>query len=440
MEQNTQPIENNTEIRLNNGDEPNSPKLNKKIILLIIIVLIIVSAGAAYFLFFNKEDNNSLFVEDNKEVKIDKELDTDQDGFPDYMEKIIGTDENNLDTDGDTYGDFEEIKNGYNPLDNKKYTEKEWKTMKEKIKNEDDEFFGEMFGGSDKTIDDCDAFPNKLDLCESFSCKFEHPFTGEIMEKKIIGLVNGKCQYTEEMPNNGKMDCEYSESLRKAVAQYHRDLVIAESAETIVEADLENSDIKITYTIDGKEVENPLQEATTNGQCIISGYKKLQVDDKKNNTLNNKPTSQVTLDSIKFEKDSYSLGSSARAIIRISYEGGPFYGLMLLKMSRDGFSGHKGTHIYSSYVKLIDGDTTINKPVAFTYSNGVISWPSETSIYENEGKHTYEFLLFDCNSIINEFSKECDEIEFGTDVFDDGLPKSNPLDIEIVSIDIVREK
>ena len=420
-------------------------KNNKKVVLLIIIILIIIGVGAVYFLFLKNEDGNRMpassdgvSLEDEKKVEIDRELDSDQDGLPDYIEKIIETDKNNSDTDGDTYSDFEEIENGYNPLNDKKYTEEEWRIIKDKIKDEDDKFFGEMFRESDEATDNCDAFPDKLDLCESFSCKFEHPFTGEIMEKKIIELENDKCQYTEEMPNNGRMDCEYSESLRKAVAQYYRDLAIAESVGTNVNADLGSGDVKMTYTIDGKAVDNPLQEAMTNGQCIISSYEKPQVNDKENNTLNNKPTGQATLDSIKFEKDSYSIGSSARATIRISYEGEPFYGLILLKMSRDGFSGHRGVSIYSSYVKLIDGDTTINKPVAFTYSNRVISWPSETSIYENEGKHTYEFLLFDCNSIINEFSKECDEVEFGTDVFDDGLPNSKPLDTEVVSIDIVK--
>jgi hypothetical protein len=118
----------------------------------------------------------------------------------------------------------------------------------------------------------CDAFPDKLDACEQFSCEFEHPFTGEMMGKEVIGLVDSKCQYTEEMPNNGRMDCEYSESLRKAVAQYHRDLVAAESAGTSVKADLGSGETETTYTIDGQEVENPLQEAMNSGACTISGY------------------------------------------------------------------------------------------------------------------------------------------------------------------------
>ncbi|MCK4670504.1 MAG: hypothetical protein KAT43_04835 [Nanoarchaeota archaeon] len=118
----------------------------------------------------------------------------------------------------------------------------------------------------------CDAFPNKLDACEAFSCEFEHPFTGEMMEKKIVGLVNGKCQYTEEMPNNGRMDCEYSESLRKAVAQYHRDVAAAESAGTSAKIDIGSGETETTYTIDGEEVENPFQEAMDTGACTISGY------------------------------------------------------------------------------------------------------------------------------------------------------------------------
>ena len=90
------------------------------------------------------------------------------------------------------------------------------------------------------------------------------------MVREIFGIVDGKCNYVEEMPNNGTMECNYSESMRKAVAQYHRDLAAAESAETEIQVGEEET--KITYTIDGVEVENPLQEALDSGQCVISGY------------------------------------------------------------------------------------------------------------------------------------------------------------------------
>lgn len=125
---------------------------------------------------------------------------------------------------------------------------------------------------SEVELSECNAFPNKLDACELFSCEFKHPFTGEMLEKKVIGLVNSKCQYTEEMPNNGRMDCEYSESMRKAVAQYYIDVAAAESAGTSFKADLGSGKVETKYTIDGKEVENPLQEAMETGVCVISGY------------------------------------------------------------------------------------------------------------------------------------------------------------------------
>lgn len=117
----------------------------------------------------------------------------------------------------------------------------------------------------------CDALPDKLETCEIYKCQFIHPFTGEDMVKEIKGIEDGKCVYIEEMPNDGQMECGYTESMRNAVAQYYRDVAEAESVGTSVTI---GSDSEVTYTIDGKEVENPLQEAMNTGQCIISGYDK----------------------------------------------------------------------------------------------------------------------------------------------------------------------
>ncbi|MCK5123235.1 MAG: hypothetical protein KAQ87_03760 [Candidatus Pacebacteria bacterium] len=123
-------------------------KNNNKIVLLIIIILTIIGFSAVYFLFLNKEDSNESSPEEVIKAEINKELDTDQDGLPDYLEKILGTDENNPDTDGDNYSDFEEIKSGYNPLTDKKYTKEEWEDVKEEIKNKDEGFYERMFIGN----------------------------------------------------------------------------------------------------------------------------------------------------------------------------------------------------------------------------------------------------------------------------------------------------
>ena len=117
---------------------------------------------------------------------------------------------------------------------------------------------------------DCDDLASKLESCESYSCKFIHPFTGEMMEREITGETQGKCHYIEQMPNGGKMECNYSIELRTAVAQYYRAIDSAETFGTKVSSNLTKTNV--TQTINGEEVEDSLQKALNNGQCVISGY------------------------------------------------------------------------------------------------------------------------------------------------------------------------
>ena len=116
----------------------------------------------------------------------------------------------------------------------------------------------------------CDDFPDHLELCTPYKCQFSHPFTGETMVKAVVGEEAGECIYAEEMPNGGQMDCRYNPESRTAIAQYYRDIATAKT--TGIDVQVTEDRIRATYTIDGKEVENPLQEAMTNGQCEISGY------------------------------------------------------------------------------------------------------------------------------------------------------------------------
>jgi hypothetical protein len=71
----------------------------------------------------------------------------------------------------------------------------------------------------------CDELPNKLETCEPFSCQLEQMNIGKkyILKKSVSGLINGKCLYTEEMTEFGKINCEFSEDMRKRIAQQHRD-------------------------------------------------------------------------------------------------------------------------------------------------------------------------------------------------------------------------
>ena len=116
------------------------------------------------------------------------------------------------------------------------------------------------------------VFADKLSSCTKYKTTFKHPLTGETFEKEVLGIVSGKCDYVEQMPNGGKMECKYSESERMAVAQYYKDVATAESAGTSVNANLGSGEQKTTYTINGKVVDNPPQEAMNTGACVISGY------------------------------------------------------------------------------------------------------------------------------------------------------------------------
>lgn len=115
-------------------------------------------------------------------------------------------------------------------------------------------------------------FADNLSSCTKYKITFKHPFTGDMLEKEVLGIIDGKCNYIEQMPNNGKMECKYSESERVVVAQYYKDVANAESYGTSFSTTLGSDEQEAAYTIDGKVVDNPLQEAITSGACVISGY------------------------------------------------------------------------------------------------------------------------------------------------------------------------
>ncbi len=119
---------------------------------------------------------------------------------------------------------------------------------------------------------ECAEFIDKLENCLSYSCEFTHPLTKEKLIKEINGLVNGKCNYVEAMPNNGKMECDYELNQLKVIASYYRDMNNAESFEAEISSDFDETKISSSYTINGKEVPNPLQELINNGQCTVIGY------------------------------------------------------------------------------------------------------------------------------------------------------------------------
>jgi hypothetical protein len=118
----------------------------------------------------------------------------------------------------------------------------------------------------------CNTFPGKLSSCSAYKCQFLHPFTGSNMEKEVVGIVNGKCKYVEQMPNNGKMECNYTELQRTTAANYYTAAAAGTSVGGSVNIDLGTGETETTSTVNDEVVENPLQTYLEDGTCVISGY------------------------------------------------------------------------------------------------------------------------------------------------------------------------
>lgn len=119
------------------------------------------------------------------------------------------------------------------------------------------------------------ALADQLISCSAYKITFKHPFTGDMLEKEILGMIDGKCGYVEQMPMGGTMQCNYSESERIAAAQVYKDLAMAEATDTTLNIGLRDGKMETTYTINGKVLDDPLQaleEFMNNGTCVISGY------------------------------------------------------------------------------------------------------------------------------------------------------------------------
>lgn len=151
---------------------PKPPLVNNsgsKFALAVIVLILIGVVGIGGYYFFKKNKNESVSQLKNIPVvtptetpintsaetpKADMNMHNDNDGLSDAIEKAIGTDPINPDTDGDGFNDLQEIKNGYSPLvmgAAGKYTPEQWQAVKEKIRIINPEFYREMFEAGNNT-------------------------------------------------------------------------------------------------------------------------------------------------------------------------------------------------------------------------------------------------------------------------------------------------
>ncbi|MGM5484526.1 MAG: hypothetical protein ACQEP1_01490 [Nanobdellota archaeon] len=108
----------------------------------------------------------------------------------------------------------------------------------------------------DKASPGCEALPEKIQNCEPYSCKAEHPLTAGKIGREIIGQEGEDCHFIQIIPGQGEMDCNLSPGMKDAFAEYFRDTL-----DPSVNQDMRN------YTIDGKEVNNLIQEAMREDEC-----------------------------------------------------------------------------------------------------------------------------------------------------------------------------
>ncbi len=94
-----------------------------------------------------------------------------------------------------------------------------------------------------------------------------------MFQREIVGEADGKCVCVEAMPNNGKMECKYSPQQRAAAAQYYRDMLSYQNMKMNITASTgPDGKTKTVYEVDGKKIDNPLQDYMDDGTCVISGY------------------------------------------------------------------------------------------------------------------------------------------------------------------------
>jgi hypothetical protein len=99
------------------------PTKSKKFSIFVAILILFIGIFVGGFLFIkNKAGSanisdqvNYLFGKENSVATQDKNADSDNDGLPDWQEKVYRTDPRKPDTDGDGYMDGEEAASGYDP-------------------------------------------------------------------------------------------------------------------------------------------------------------------------------------------------------------------------------------------------------------------------------------------------------------------------------------
>ncbi|KKW00797.1 MAG: hypothetical protein UY35_C0039G0005, partial [Candidatus Saccharibacteria bacterium GW2011_GWC2_48_9] len=119
------------------------------------------------------------------------------------------------------------------------------------------------------SLPDCvTELSDKLTSCTNYSCLASNPFAEEKIKNEILGIEDNKCVWTQQLPNNGKMECRLSPDMRQKVAVALK--TFNETGQASFSSQTNGTKTTTSSTINGQA--NPLQEALELGQCKVTGY------------------------------------------------------------------------------------------------------------------------------------------------------------------------
>ncbi len=107
--------------------------------------------------------------------------------------------------------------------------------------------------------------------CTDYEEPFEHPFTGDSLTRRVVGPVDDACRVEEDVPGNMLMRCNFSNDRLPAVADFYAHPETLQNAKVRSSTRFVDGEPVITtiYTIDGKEVSHPINEALAAGECAV---------------------------------------------------------------------------------------------------------------------------------------------------------------------------
>ena len=261
-------------------------KIAIKILIATLIILVYIGARGYYhqITYLNKPGGYPFIIP----TTADKNLDSDKDGIPDSIEKVIKTNPNKADTDGDTYNDLAEIKNGYDPLipGSTKLLAAEWQVLKDKIRTADKEFYEKEFetlSAVDKNLDsDYDGLPDAVE--KIFGSNINKADTdgdgvNDLQEiqndhSPIIAGEPGKYTQEDAAAIFGKMSAENNEFVMKEIIQPALNRARDKARVASYKATVSSLQIEIILCCDD-DIANIIQTKEGEKICILDSSRKL---------------------------------------------------------------------------------------------------------------------------------------------------------------------